>query len=321
MLTYDNTVKASLSKQYEMYPDSSNQALWHSIVMAGHVRTLPGWGIQGSTFGFLLQLILKGRGWIRTQERRFTVGPGSVIFLDRYLPYEQGVDPNDPWEVYWIAFETGVAHHWIEALRCDEHPVIRPRHWKRCVQHFERFLSLMRRKPSGYAGQLFVTLNNINADLYSERVVTNPTPSKAASADPNYTVLPNLPVAVRRAVELLHGTTQKGVTIDALVQHSRAGRSHLYRLFEKHLGVSPMEFMRRHRMQRAKDLLRHTNLAIKDISYQIGMEDVSHFSRLFRQSVGKTPREYRMETNRLWRFHHSEDRARRTNNSKRTSKR
>ena len=43
----------------------------------------------------------------------------------------------------------------------------------------------------------------------------------------------------------------------------------------------------------AKELLRHSNLAVGDIAWQVGIQDVSYFSQLFRRHSGMNPLKYR----------------------------
>jgi transcriptional regulator GlxA family with amidase domain len=53
------------------------------------------------------------------------------------------------------------------------------------------------------------------------------------------------------------------------------------------------------KLQKAQILLSNTNLKIKTISVQTGFDDEMYFSKLFRQKVGVSPRQYR-------KFHHNE---------------
>ena len=47
------------------------------------------------------------------------------------------------------------------------------------------------------------------------------------------------------------------------------------------------------RIATARDLLRNSNLSISEIAWQVGLQDVSYFSQLFRRHKGMTPQSYR----------------------------
>ena len=67
----------------------------------------------------------------------------------------------------------------------------------------------------------------------------------------------------------------------------------LNRRFRQATGVSPQAYLQGLRVTQARELLRHSNLAVNEIAWRVGLQDVSHFSRLFRQHVGMTPLRYR----------------------------
>lgn len=67
----------------------------------------------------------------------------------------------------------------------------------------------------------------------------------------------------------------------------------LNRRFRQATGLSPQAWLQRLRVQQAKELLRHSNLSLSEVAWQVGLQDVSHFGKLFREQVGMTPGAYR----------------------------
>lgn len=64
--------------------------------------------------------------------------------------------------------------------------------------------------------------------------------------------------------------------------------------FKEALAISPYQYVLQQRMKRAKQLLRQRKeLAIADIALQCGFANQSHFTKIFRQLVGTTPKVYR----------------------------
>jgi AraC-like DNA-binding protein len=59
------------------------------------------------------------------------------------------------------------------------------------------------------------------------------------------------------------------------------------RLFRRHTGRTPVEFLTARRMARAKELLAH-GLSIKDVARRTGYADVFYFMRVFRKATGQT---------------------------------
>ncbi len=68
---------------------------------------------------------------------------------------------------------------------------------------------------------------------------------------------------------------------------------HLTRLFSAHFGQAPCAWLRRHRLERAAQLLMTTDLAIASIARKVGYATASHFARDFRRQHGRTPQAHR----------------------------
>ena len=69
--------------------------------------------------------------------------------------------------------------------------------------------------------------------------------------------------------------------------------SHFNRLFREWSGYSPLEYVRRQRLDEARRLLADIDLSIKAIAARTGFADPYHFSRAFRQMDGLSPTEFR----------------------------
>ena len=72
-------------------------------------------------------------------------------------------------------------------------------------------------------------------------------------------------------------------------------RSHVLKLFRRHLGVSAKGYVLNRQLREARELLLSTTLPVSEVGKAVGIGDSPHFSKLFRRHVGLSPREYRAE--------------------------
>lgn len=83
------------------------------------------------------------------------------------------------------------------------------------------------------------------------------------------------------------------ITLRSLSSSFYINSAYLGRLFKKNIGLSFNEYLLNIRMSNAMKLLKNTTLSIADISEKVGYFDVDYFSKLFKQSTGFTPSDFR----------------------------
>lgn len=69
--------------------------------------------------------------------------------------------------------------------------------------------------------------------------------------------------------------------------------SHFRRLFRQHAGRSPHDYLLHCRMQYAAEALKDLTRPVKQIAAETGYDDPAQFSKLFRQKIGLSPRQFR----------------------------
>ncbi|MBV9863759.1 MAG: AraC family transcriptional regulator [Abitibacteriaceae bacterium] len=97
---------------------------------------------------------------------------------------------------------------------------------------------------------------------------------------------------LERARALLETVGEASLSIEAVAAHVGWSADHLRRVFRLALDTSPQKLQRAARLRYAKQLMRHENLPISTIALRCGFEDASHFTRVFKQDNGLTPRQF-----------------------------
>ncbi len=89
--------------------------------------------------------------------------------------------------------------------------------------------------------------------------------------------------------------TNSDLSVEEIASHLKISANHLNTVFRKETGETLWKFVVRVRMERAKELLNLGRDKMTDICRKTGYKNISYFSKVFRETCGMTPMEYRRE--------------------------
>ncbi len=101
------------------------------------------------------------------------------------------------------------------------------------------------------------------------------------------------PATVRRALRLIDDGALDAAGADSLAQRLGVGARHLRRLFDRHVGASPLQVASTRRLHRAKRLIDATDLPFAAVAQAAGFGSVRRFNDTLRRVYGRTPSELR----------------------------
>lgn len=101
---------------------------------------------------------------------------------------------------------------------------------------------------------------------------------------------PDGPQAVKDAIRVMARTVGAPLPIATVAQKAGVSPRQLERLFRRHLDAGPAEFYGRLRLDRARELLRLSDLAVTDVGLACGFVSAAHFSAAYRRRFGLAPR-------------------------------
>lgn len=98
-----------------------------------------------------------------------------------------------------------------------------------------------------------------------------------------------------RAQQVLDRDFRKTLRIGKLASEAGVSERTLLRRFRSVLGLTPVQYLQALRLERARELLESSHDPVDRVTRRVGYEDVSSFRRLFKQSTGLSPTEYRQK--------------------------
>lgn len=89
--------------------------------------------------------------------------------------------------------------------------------------------------------------------------------------------------------EVMESNYLNPVSLDDLAYLSGRSLSTFKREFKEVYNTTPAKWIRKHRLQKARELLTGTGMSVTEVCYQAGFENVAHFSRIFKEQFGASP--------------------------------
>ena len=100
-----------------------------------------------------------------------------------------------------------------------------------------------------------------------------------------------------QAIEYIHDHYMEDLSIDLMARQVNKTPNYFSHLFKKEYGTSFSEYLNKHRIQKAKELLTSTDRMIYEIAESVGYKDYKHFAHVFKKLEGCTPFEFRNNKN------------------------
>ena len=100
---------------------------------------------------------------------------------------------------------------------------------------------------------------------------------------------PELLRRLLRAKDRMDAASHEEWPVPRLASVSGVSEAHFARSFKQAFGVPPHRYLLTRRVERAKALLRETDLSITEIAFQTGWASLGTFGRTFRDITGESP--------------------------------
>jgi transcriptional regulator GlxA family with amidase domain len=98
---------------------------------------------------------------------------------------------------------------------------------------------------------------------------------------------------VEKIIQMMREDVRGELSLAEFAQSVNLSIWRLSHIFKSDVGMPPIRYLRLLRMERAKNLLESSFLSVKEIAFQVGLNDESHFVRDFKSTYGFSPALYR----------------------------
>lgn len=253
------------------YPRSMHPSLYQFAWKKG--RVLPEYQILYVTWGegeFESEAVPAAR-----------VAAGTVLLLFPGVWHSYRPIPEVGWEEYWVSFSGPRADELLAAgFFSPESPILETGPDDAVLRPYLQMLNHVRTEASGY-----------RQIIAAETVGLLAAALGAAHRRRDGGRLEGL---IRQAKLIMERRLEDVVDMKDVAGALGMSYAHFRRVFKQQTGFSPYQYHLQLRVHRARELLRSTNLSVKEIAASLNFESPYHFSRMFKKkTAGMSPTQWR----------------------------
>ena len=253
-----------------------------------------------------LKTVLSGEEWYTVDRRRLAVRPGQFLILNDDQRYGCQVQKEEPARVLSIFFKTEFASAvFRDCLRSEEASMDNPSYSGNDSLEFFQTLHPVEPRLLHQLQDLTTHLDSLGdqTGLTDEHLVfllrqlvrtyrseVNGSGRIDAVKD---STRKEIFSRVCLAKDLLHSAYREKLDLDTISKAACLSVPQLVRQFKYAFRLTPHAYLARVRLHHAADLLRRTDLAVMDVSWQCGFDNPSAFGRAFKAQYGIQPAQYR----------------------------
>ncbi len=231
-------------------------------------------GVQGT----LLIFTTGGEGVLRLNDRELLLSSNILAIVPKGTPVEYFTSPaSGSWDFYWITLDGAYANNFCTYLYNNHGAIAEIPNQALCIEQVKK---LMKKDDDFHewmvSHEICILLGIIAKDLFEQ---TNLKKGKQQE--------------ITQIIHYIEQHYAEPISLDGLCQEFYISKNQLIRLFSRYTGYTPHEYLRRHRLLKACELLQVSEKSIQEVSAMTGFSTPSHFIAEFKKQHGITPHAYR----------------------------
>ncbi|WP_322924140.1 AraC family transcriptional regulator [Paenibacillus campi] len=280
--------------QHKFYQVAPNPVFHASgslyVLFTGESQTAPAHRLGPKIYDYYLyHYVAEGRGQFITEDHTYKLSSGDSFLIHPGQLVSYVSDQQQPWHYHWVAFAGEQADELVQQAGFRADASVARRSQQPGLSEIGAYLGAML--------QAFYTQKD-SSDLaalgYLHLIM-----AAASEQLTQQAALPGAESVTRRTVkQMIHYMSSQyahPVSIEHMCSSIGYNRAYMSRIFKKETGMTPVTYLLKLRIDKARQLLRERpELSTQQIAASVGLTDALYFSKQFRRFYGVSPSQYRI---------------------------
>lgn len=229
---------------------------------------------------FLIIYTVSGKGTLEYENNTYTVSNDTCFIINCEEHHLYRTSEDTDWEFLWIHFNgpnalgyyKEITRNGFRIIDCHESTII--------PDTIREIIGRHQKKDS--------RTEPIVSHLI-DRMLTYFLIRSSAAATDDFMV----PDYIKEIAREIDRNFRENLTLEHFESRHHRSRFHISREFKRYMGITVNEYLINTRISYAKELLKYTDMSVEQITYETGMNNVTHFINLFKKREALTPLKYR----------------------------
>lgn len=273
-------MESGIRRNSELYfttPSNLAKNTFFYVTCTGHFYYEPTYQLSRDTYNsYLIMYIKRGKAKISYQQKQYIAKEGDIVYINCYYPH--AYEAMEELETIWFHYDGIAASAYDRALLENSNGIFCLEDSLPCITYIEKIY---------YAYQRLTETNEAVITTYITMVLSNLLRQGCRENSENSNRVSRI------AMRYIQDHLTKDLSIKTLAKQVALSEYYFARTFKKECGYSPHEYIVKTRITKAKELLKSSPYAQKEIARICGFSNESCFVTSFKKNTGMTPGVFR----------------------------
>jgi Transcriptional regulator containing an amidase domain and an AraC-type DNA-binding HTH domain len=260
-------------------PSSIAKSLFYYINSVGHFYCDNNYKISRKNYdSFLIMYVVKGEGILTINNIKKIIKKNDVILINCYEPHIY--ETNTSLEILWMHFDGNVSFDYFNLIKNNHTHVVFSATSTMILLYLKSIINLFKENKLISEPLISCEIQKILAEIYTLSIKNQ----NNTTTNSNY---------INTSITYIKSNFRDKILLEDMANNVSLSPFHFSRLFRKETGYSPYEYLILIRLNHAKNLLKTSNLLIKEIAFECGFNSESNFLITFKKHTNMSPKEFR----------------------------
>lgn len=231
-----------------------------------------------------LYYICEGDGWVETGNKSLFPKKGDLVIIPANQPHAFSYINNNYYKKYWCHFTATIGDKNLFDVFDFPNIINIEEDKDYFTELFKELVILDRKKDISSVLKAKGVLLEIIAYFLDKINVKELRMYKSPSIE-----------KLELIISYIEKHLAEPITVEQLAEIAHLQVNYFIKFFRLHFGNTPMNYVKRQRLEKAKQYLLNSDLSISEIGQKVGYTEVSHFSNQFKNYTGITASVYRKQ--------------------------